>query len=105
MPEKRRPAFAEGVAPNFYEWDAAMDEKTPVEKWKAMTARTLLVSDKGTTPRPIREVVEIFAKACPHWSFRFIAEGGHMAPPTHPELINPIVREFLGAGTTPISPS
>jgi hypothetical protein len=36
--------------------------------------------------------VDIFASACPHWSFRSITEGGHMAPLTRPELINPIVR-------------
>jgi pimeloyl-ACP methyl ester carboxylesterase len=99
MPEKRRAAFAESLSPNFYEWDAVMDEETTVEEWKTLSARTLVVSDKATR-LPIREIVEIFARACPHWSFRFIAGGGHMAPLTRPELINPIVREFLDAGST-----
>jgi pimeloyl-ACP methyl ester carboxylesterase len=99
MQEKRRSAFAESLRPNFYEWDVVMEEETPVEEWKALNARTLVVSDKSTR-LPIREIIEIFAKACPHWSFRFIAEGGHMAPLTRPELINPIVREFLDATST-----
>jgi len=98
MPEKRRAAFAESLPPNFYEWDAVMDEETTVEEWKALGARTLVVSDRATR-LPIREIVDIFAKACPHWSFRYIAEGGHMAPLTRPDLINPIVREFLDAGS------
>ena len=94
MPDKRRAAFVDSLPPNFHEWDAVMEEETPVEEWKALAAKTLVVSDRATRP-PIREIVDIFAKACPHWSFRFIADGGHMAPLTRPELINPIVREFL----------
>jgi pimeloyl-ACP methyl ester carboxylesterase len=97
MTDKRRAAFAESLPPNFHEWDAVMDEETTVEEWQGLSARTLVVSDKETR-LPIREIVEIFATACPHWSFRSIAEGGHMAPLTRPELINPIVREFLDAG-------
>jgi pimeloyl-ACP methyl ester carboxylesterase len=94
MPEKRRAAFADSLPPNFHEWDAVMDEETTVAEWKTLTTRTMVVSDKATR-LPIREIVDIFTTACPHWSFRHIAEGGHMAPLTRPELINPIVRAFL----------
>jgi pimeloyl-ACP methyl ester carboxylesterase len=97
MPEKRRGAFADSLPPNFHEWDAVMDEETTIEEWKALTARTLVVSDAATRI-PIREIVDIFAKACPHWTFHKIPEGGHMAPLTRPELVNPIVRQFLDAG-------
>lgn len=97
MPEKRRVAFAEALPPNFFEWDAVMQEETTVEEWNSLTARTLLISDQGTR-LPMREIVDIFAKACPHWSFHSLGKGGHMAPLTHPDLVNPIVREFLDAG-------
>jgi len=94
MPEKRRVAFAASCAPNFYEWDAVMDEETTLEQWKEIPARTLVVSAKETV-RPIREIIELLAGGCPNWSFVNISEGGHMAPLTHPELVNPIVRQFL----------
>jgi pimeloyl-ACP methyl ester carboxylesterase len=94
MSEKRRGAFVDSMQPNFHEWDAVMQEEATVHQWKTIAARTLLVSDIATR-RPIREIVEIFAEACPHWTFRAISTGGHMAPLNHPELINPIVREFL----------
>ena len=97
MPGKRRVAFAESMLPNFHEWDAVMVEQATIDDCKALTSRTLLVSDK-VTQLPIREIVEIFERACPHWSFHFIPEGGHMAPLTRPDLINPVVREFLDAG-------
>jgi len=54
------------------------------------------VSDAATR-LPIREIVDILANARPHWSFRNVPEGGHMAPLTRPELVNPVVREFLDA--------
>jgi pimeloyl-ACP methyl ester carboxylesterase len=97
MPEKRRGAFADSLTPNFHEWDAVMDEETTIEECKALTARTLVVSDAATRI-PIREIVDIFAKACPHWTFHTIPEGGHMAPLTRPELVNPVVRQFLDGG-------
>jgi pimeloyl-ACP methyl ester carboxylesterase len=96
MPDGRRLAFAEALAQNPYEWQAVMNEETRVEEYSAIIARTLVVSDPETR-RPIREIVEILAAGCPSWSFRSLPEGGHMAPLTRPELVNPIVREFLDA--------
>ncbi len=98
MPEKRRTAFADSLPPNFYEWDAVMEEETTIEDWKYLKARTLVVSDAATR-LPIREIVALFGKTCPHWTFHTIAEGGHMAPLTRPELINPVVRQFLDASS------
>lgn len=96
MSEKRRAAFADSVAPNFHEWDAVMDEETTLEGWKDLTARTLVVSDAATR-LPIREIIALLAEAFPHWAFHTLPEGGHMAPLTRPDLVNPIVREFLDA--------
>jgi pimeloyl-ACP methyl ester carboxylesterase len=96
MPEKRRTAFAAGLQPNFFEWDAVMSEETTLEQWQSIPARTLVMNDPQTR-RPIREIVEIFAQACPRWSFHAIVGGGHMAPLTRPELVNPVVRRFLDA--------
>jgi len=92
-------ARATAMREGSHEWDAIMEEEATVDEWMALTARTLLVSDAATR-RPVREIVEIFAKACPHWTFRTITGGGHMAPLAHPDLINPIVREFLDSGKT-----
>jgi pimeloyl-ACP methyl ester carboxylesterase len=97
MPERRQAAFAAALPPNVYEWQSVMDERTPIEGYAAVPARTLVVSDPATR-RPIREIVELLAEGCPEWSFRSLPEGGHMAPLTRPELVNPIVREFLDAG-------
>jgi pimeloyl-ACP methyl ester carboxylesterase len=92
----RRAAFVEGIRANFFEWDAVMDE-TPMAEWaRALPKQTLVVSDPNTV-RPARELTELFRIACPQWSYKEVSEGGHMAPLTHPELVNPIVSSFLRA--------
>jgi pimeloyl-ACP methyl ester carboxylesterase len=95
MPVERRDAFAEALKPNYFEWDAVMDETTPVEQWARLLPRsTLLVSDPNTV-LPIREITAILRRACPMWTYKEIAGDGHMAPLTRPDLVNPLVRSFL----------
>ena len=94
MSQKRRSAFLEAIPPNFYEWDGVMNETTTIDTWAALTEKTLVVY-AADTKRPIREIVELFVEACPHWMFKEIPEGGHMAPLFQPNIVNPIIREFL----------
>jgi len=96
-PPERRAAFAESLKPNFFEWDAVMSETTTAEQWASLLPRdTLLVYDPETV-LPIREIAAILRQSCPWWTFREVPGAGHMAPLTQPEVINPIVRSFLGA--------
>lgn len=93
-PPERRAAFAEALKPNFHEWDAVMNDTTSLQEWTdRLPHRTLVVSDAGTV-RPIREIVALMSDATP-WEMRTIPHGGHMAPLTHPDLVNPLVAEFL----------
>ena len=96
MPAERRAAFAALLPPNFHEWDAAMGERTTVADLAGIECRTLVMSDPATR-RPIRAIAEILAEARPDWTFRDIPAGGHMAPVTRPDLVNPMIREFLDA--------
>src|SRR5271166_3534118 len=93
----RRIAFSEALKPNFFEWDAVMNETTPVEQWAALLPRdTLLVCDPGTV-LPIREIAGLLHRSRPDWAYTETPGTGHMAPLTRPELINPLVASFLGS--------
>lgn len=104
MPAERREAFAEALKPNYFEWDAVMDETTPVEEWARLLPRSTLVASDPNTVLPIREITAILRRACPMWTYHEIAGGGHMAPLTRPDLINPLVGSFLRLNETPTQP-
>jgi pimeloyl-ACP methyl ester carboxylesterase len=97
MSLERRTAFAEALKPNFFEWDAVLNETTSPEQWATLLPRaTLLVCDPGTV-LPIREITAVLRRSCPEWSYKEVAGAGHTAPLTRPDLINPLVGSFLGA--------
>jgi pimeloyl-ACP methyl ester carboxylesterase len=94
MAPERREAFARAVRPNYDEWDAVMDERTTLAQWDAIRADTLLVSARETV-RPIREIGELLQAAFPAWTSARVEHGGHMAPLTRPDLVNPLITGFL----------
>lgn len=98
MSADARNTFSALLKPNYHEWDAVLDETTPAEQWQRQLPRsTLLASDPGTV-LPIRDITAILRRACPAWSYREIGGGGHMAPLTRPDLVNPLVMSFLRSG-------
>ena len=94
MPEKRRTAFVAALRPSLHEFDAGLDESSTIDLCRSLPARTMVMHD-AESRRSVREIVEILTKACPHWTFRQLVDAGHMAPLTHPELVNPIIKAFL----------
>jgi pimeloyl-ACP methyl ester carboxylesterase len=98
MPVERREAFAEGLKPVFFEWDAVMDGTMPVTQWAELLPRATLLASDPHTVRPIREITAVLRQACPTWTYNEIPAGGHMAPLSRPDLVNPIVRSFLLSG-------
>jgi pimeloyl-ACP methyl ester carboxylesterase len=97
MPPERRIVFAEALKPNFFEWDAVVNETISVDEWAALLpAKTLLVCDPETV-LPVREIASILHLRCPQWSYQEVFGAGHMAPLTRPDLINPLIASFLDA--------
>jgi pimeloyl-ACP methyl ester carboxylesterase len=95
MPPERRGAFTQAMKPNFFEWDAVMNETTSIQQWAKLLPRdTLLVCDPGTV-LPVREIALLLRRSCPAWSYVDVPGVGHMAPLTHPELINGLIASFL----------
>jgi len=89
MGADRRRSFAEALKPNYHEWDAVMD--APAERYvSAITASTHVVSADDTVPA-IARIVSLLEEVRPDWRFTRIEGGGHMAPLTRPELVDPVV--------------
>lgn len=90
----RRSTFAEALKPNLHEWDAVMNEQATLIDFAEKLPRSTLVVHDPKTVRPIKEIVELLQVATA-WTFESIPEGGHMAPLSHPDIVNPIVERFL----------
>lgn len=93
MPEARRAAFAEALRPNVHEWDAVMDAPLEAEV-AAVTAATHVVSARDTVAT-IAAIVAQLEHLRPDWRYATVAAGGHMAPVTRPDLVNPLVTAAL----------
>jgi pimeloyl-ACP methyl ester carboxylesterase len=92
---QRQSAYADAVRVVLREWDVIMDGDTTPAQWRQrLPSRTMIVSS-ATPMAPSRGVMDVLTEACSGWAFERTAEGGHMAPVTHPHLVNPIVARFL----------
>jgi pimeloyl-ACP methyl ester carboxylesterase len=94
-PAPRREAFARMAKLMPPEATALLDSDTDAESWIATLPRdTLLISSRNTT-RPSAAIIAALRELRPDWQSESVAEGGHMAAATHPQLINPLIRRFL----------
>jgi len=93
MDDARRDAFGAALKPNYHEWDAVMG--APVRRYvSAVAAATHVVSARDTV-QPIARIVTMLEEMRSDWKFSRLDGGGHMAPLTRPELVNPIVASAL----------
>ena len=93
MSDKRREAFVRALPPNYHEWDAVM--AAPARRYvSSIRAVTHVVSARDTLPA-IARIVAVLEQQRPDWNFARIDSGGHMAPLTRPDLVNPIVASAL----------
>lgn len=95
MATERRLAYMQLLRPNYHEWDSVDSHRTTVEELGRIRARAMMIYSPNAR-RPSREIAQLFKAKCPDWSVVRIADGGHMAPLTHPEVVNPLICSFLG---------
>lgn len=95
-PDERRLAYMQLLRPNYYEWDSVDSDQTTIEEFAAIRARAM-IAYAPEARRPINEIANLFREKCPTWSVAKVAEGGHMAPLSHPQVLNPLIAGFLHA--------
>lgn len=96
MPPERRLAYMQLLRPNYYEWDCLETDRTTIEELARIPAKAMIAYTPDAR-RPSREIAQLFEEKCPDWSVVRTAEGGHMAPLTHPHVVNPLIADFLRA--------
>ncbi len=89
------PKFSHALKPNFYEWDAVMNEQTSLSEWERDLPKGTTVLSAADTVKSIDEIVALMQENFSGWKFERINKGGHMAIMTKPEQLNPIVIDAL----------
>ena len=95
MDELRREKFAEALKPNFHEFDCVINETTTLEEWRDVLPLNTHILFSEQTVNSIRKIVNIFEETMSNWTFHSYSEGAHMAPLTHPNIVNPIIHKIL----------
>jgi pimeloyl-ACP methyl ester carboxylesterase len=78
----------------LHEWAMIGVDGPPLENWRKIEAPVHLLY-AADTRRTTRAIAEILRREFPRWKFHEIPEGGHTAPITRPEIVNPVIAEIL----------
>ena len=95
MDVDRQEKFVNALKPNYYEWDPVMNENTSMEEWKSFLPENTTVLSCKKTINSISGIIKILRCNMATWNFIEYQEGGHMAPLTKPNIINPLIAKAL----------
>jgi pimeloyl-ACP methyl ester carboxylesterase len=93
--EERQSVLAAQVPKILLEFDAVAAESRNVAAYRRIEVPTCLVAGLWS-PGPAQRLTSMLADLLPHASC-FEVAAGHMAPITHPALVNPLFEEFIRA--------
>ncbi len=94
-PAGRRAAIANAVANVTAEWHAIFDEPTPLAAFSTLAVDTTLIVG-AESPASSRGVARRLARTLPRVTSVELAGVGHMAPITHPDVVNEVIADHLG---------
>jgi pimeloyl-ACP methyl ester carboxylesterase len=93
-PDVRKLPIAESVK-NVRRWaHALMQEPTPLAAFRALHVPVLYMTGQQST-RSAHGVARLLTAAMPQVEVVAFEQLGHMGPITHPEVVNPVLEQFL----------
>jgi pimeloyl-ACP methyl ester carboxylesterase len=93
MPEERRATLCKQLSKMALELRAVAGATTSAESYRRITAPTCLIGGRES-PRAAQLALEVIAELIPQAQQVQVA-AGHLAPATHPALVNPIIERFI----------
>lgn len=94
MPDDRKANTAAMLPPVVHEWRMATARVRPLDGWDAIKAPVHLIH-AADTRAPTRAIVQLLAETYPGWHRHEVPSGGHMAPLSRPDLVNPLIAAAL----------
>ncbi|MGD9500997.1 MAG: alpha/beta fold hydrolase [Methyloceanibacter sp.] len=93
-PERFKSAIAATIPKVALEFSIAIDAKTTLKDYEAITAPTLLIAGSKTRA-PTRAIADLLAGALPNAKLALLPGAGHMSPFTHPAELNRLILDHL----------
>jgi pimeloyl-ACP methyl ester carboxylesterase len=93
-PSPRREAAAQAMPAVSAEWSALFNETTPLRGYSSLRVPTLLVVG-SQSPAPARSVTRLLTQTLPDVTTLELDGVGHMAPVTHPGLVNAAIEAHI----------
>jgi len=92
--DERKTGIYAALATVTKEWNAVFADGPPIDTWRKIEAPVHVIH-AADTRRPPRVIAEILRRELPHWHFHEIEAGGHTAPISRPDLVNPVIAGVL----------
>jgi pimeloyl-ACP methyl ester carboxylesterase len=96
MPADRKRNTMTMLPPVVHEWTMATARIRPLDGWREITAPVHLIH-AADTRAPTRAIVKLLAEQYPDWRLHEVPSGGHMAPLTRPDLVNPLIAAAIAS--------
>ena len=94
MPSTRRIAAAQAMSGVVGEWPAVFAERPPLSAYESLNIPALyLVGSRS--PASAREVARLLTKGLPDVTTVEMEGAGHMAPITHPDVVNVAIEAHI----------
>ena len=94
MNDERRGRILHILPPLLHEWGMVGAGAPPIDHWAAIAAPVHYMHTADTR-LPSRALASLLQREIPHWQFHQVPEGGHTAPITRPDLVNPVLAKIL----------
>lgn len=93
MPTRRQSCLVRQLPKTALEFQAVARERPCTSAYRRLQMPTCLIAGRHS-PQPARSVHAVLGQVLPRAACHEVA-AGHMAPVTHPELVNPIIADFV----------
>ncbi len=92
--DERKAPIVSMLPANIPEWEMMFGDGPALEAFKAIDAPVHVIH-AANTRLSTRALAELLRREYPRWHFHEIESGGHTAPITRPELVNPVIAGIL----------
>jgi pimeloyl-ACP methyl ester carboxylesterase len=96
FPEFRQQNLAEKMVKVVADFEATLTNRLALRDYSSITQPSLMLHG-GRSPMSTRQILSLLCEAIPNARCEGFEKLGHMGPVTNPELVDPIVIDFLTA--------